>query len=97
MAFVVRKSSTPAKSISSPTQISNMRDALDTKFGVLNSVQDGKIVAYDSSTNKFVLETSDSILTEAVSDNDLPDDFVRTLETEINLDTLLTEVDGGVF
>ena len=41
-----------------------MRDALDTKFGVLNSAQDGKIVAYDSSTNKFVLETGDAILTE---------------------------------
>ena len=42
-----------------------MRDALDTKFGVLNSAQDGKIVAYDSSTNKFVLETGDAILTES--------------------------------
>lgn len=97
MAFIVRKSSTSVKSVSTPTPVSRLQDALDTNFGTLDSDQDGKYVTYDDTTSKFILSTADELLLESVSDNDIPDDFIRTLENEINLSNILSDVDGGTF
>ena len=97
MAFVVRKTSISTRSVSSPTHISRIQDAIDTNFGTLNSNQDGKFVSYDNSLGKFTLSTSDELLSESVSDNDIPDEFITTLENEIDLSNILSLVDGGTF
>ena len=70
----------------------------DVNFGELDETKDGLIVSYDSNTNKFVLITADEVLTDAASDNDLPDSFIDAVEEEINLgDISLQSLDGGAF
>jgi hypothetical protein len=70
----------------------------DSTFGNLaERTQDG-ILAYDSATDKFVLVSEDSLLSAAASDGDLPDDFIREIEDEVNLgDITIQSLDGGTF
>lgn len=97
MAIVLRKSATSSRTVTTQTPISRLQDALDTNFGTLDASQDGKYVAYDTSSGKFVLSTADELLLESVSDNDVPDPFVRALENDINLGDLIGNIDGGTF
>lgn len=70
----------------------------DTDFGGLDENVDGYFVTYNSTTKKFELVDADQILERTVEDDDLPDEFVRQLETELNLGTIAAEdIDGGSF
>jgi hypothetical protein len=83
------------QSVREPSVINEMGD---TDFGDLGPAKDGQIVSYDSTTNKFVLITADELLGVSVEDNDIPDEFVTTLESELNLGQIqLENLDGGVF
>lgn len=81
--------------IKSVRNISVIREMNDTSFGTLDESKDGLLVSYDDTTNKFVLVSSDDILSTSVDDVDLPDDFVDRLEEELVLP--VTELDGGGF
>jgi hypothetical protein len=60
--------------------------------------EDGFVMVYDSASDKFILVDPDVVLSASVDDNDLPDDFIEQLETEIDLGNVqLDEVDGGGF
>lgn len=70
----------------------------DTDFGTLDETKDGLLVSYDAATNKFILKTPDELLSTSADDNVLPDDFVTTLEGELNLGQIqLDNLDGGSF
>lgn len=95
----VAKKKEPAKplvqSVRQPSIISEMGD---TSFGELDATKDGLIVSYDSTSNKFILTTADQLLSVSAEDTDLPDDFVRTLEGELNLGQIqIDNLDGGQF
>jgi hypothetical protein len=97
MAFVVRKQSTSTKKISSPVQVTQIRDAVDADFGTLNSVQDGRFVAYNDSTGKFNLKTADDLLLESIQDDSLPDGFITNIENQLTFDGIIPDIDGGTF
>ena len=60
--------------------------------------QDGFVMVYDSSSDKFILVDPDVVLSKSVEDNDLPDDFIDQLEEELNIgDLQIDEIDGGGF
>tara|TARA_A100001515_G_scaffold144655_1_gene149410 strand:+ start:1372 stop:1665 length:294 start_codon:yes stop_codon:yes gene_type:complete len=97
MAFVVRKQSTTTKKISSPVPVTRMRDALDADFGTLDSVQDGRFVAFNSTTGKFNLNTADDLFAKAIEDGSLPSGFITNLENQMSYDALIPDIDGGTF
>lgn len=83
------------QSVKQPSQIGEMGD---TDFGELDASKDGLIVSYNGATNKFVLKTTDELLSTSAEDNDIPDSFVRTLEGELNLGQIqIDNLDGGSF
>ena len=94
---IAKKKETKPKvqSVREPSIISDMGD---TSFGTLDASKDGLIVAYDAETDKFILKTPDQLLSKSADDSILPDDFVSTLEGELNLGQIQVEsLDGGVF
>jgi hypothetical protein len=94
---IAKKKETKSKveSVREPSIISDMGD---TSFGTLDASKDGLIVAYDAETDKFILKTPDQLLSKSADDSILPDDFVSTLEGELNLGQIQVEsLDGGVF
>ena len=104
---VVRKASSRAtikkkqevkKEVQSLRQANLLAELGDTNFGTLNASKDGLIVSYDSDTDEFVLISADQLLSVSAEDNDLPDDFIDVLETELDLGAVqLDSVDGGSF
>lgn len=72
-----------------------LRDLADVSFGSLDSTKDGFVVAYNETTDKLELMSPDDLLVEAVSDNDLPDDFVAQVVEEAS--ALTGSIDGGNF
>jgi len=96
---IIKKTVESAKNqaVKSTRQPSRLSEMGDTDFGTLGAAQDNKIVSYDSSTNKFILITADQILSNSIDNNDVPDDFVRELETELDLGQILDNLDGGAF
>jgi len=94
---IAKKKETKPKvqSVREPSIISDMGD---TSFGTLDASKDGLIVAYDAETDKFILKTPDQLLSKSADDSILPDDFVSTLEGELNLGQIqLENLDGGSF
>jgi hypothetical protein len=78
--------------------ISRIRDLDNANFGILNASKNGQVISYNHSTNSFVLMSADVCLEQTVADNDLPDDFMNTMENEISLDNVkFNGVDGGSF
>ena len=74
------------------TQFRNLRDV---SFGVLNSSKNNQVLKYDHSQQKFVLVTTDSILTGITT---VPDTFITELEDELIADNIkFTGLDGGSF
>ena len=67
----------------------------DTSFGTLDASKDGLLVSFDNTTNKFILVSSDDILSTSVDDIDLPDNFVDRLEEELEIE--VEELNGGEF
>ena len=74
-----------------------LRDLSNTNFGTLNRFKDKHLVRYEG--NAFTLSSKDNVLSSIqVLDNDLPDDFVTQIESEIDIDNLsFRGVDGGSF
>ena len=89
------KKSTTKPNIQSVRQPSLIREMNDTSFGTLDSTKDGLLVSFDNTTNKFVLVSSDDILSTSVDDLDLPDNFVDRLEEELEIP--VEELNGGEF
>ena len=81
--------------IKSVRNISVIREMNDASFGTLDASKDGLLVSFDNTTNKFVLVSSDDIMSTSVDDIDLPDDFVDRLEEELEIP--VEELDGGGF
>ena len=81
--------------IKSVRNISVIREMNDASFGTLDASKDGLLVSFDNTTNKFVLVSSDDILSTSVDDIYLPDDFVDRLEEELEIP--VEELDGGGF
>jgi len=73
----------------------NLRELGDVSFGILDESKDGFIVTYNETTDKIELMSPDDLLIEAVSDNDLPDDFVAQVVEEAS--SLTGSIDGGNF
>jgi tRNA(Phe) wybutosine-synthesizing methylase Tyw3 len=95
---IARKNGVRNSSIQSAREPSVISEMGDTSFGELDASKDGLIVSYDAGTNKFVLKSSDELLSTSVEDNNIPDEFVRVLEGELNLGQIQVEsLDGGVF
>lgn len=84
--------------VTSTRQPSQLEELGDTNFGELDESKDGMIVAYDAPTDKFILITADNVLEESVEDDDLPDEFIDQVESEVDLGTIaLDNLDGGTW
>ena len=102
---VVKKASSRAtvvsKKVSGKKSVTSIRPA--TNFEDLNDVdasspQDGQVLIYDSTIDRFKLVDPDTILSQSVDDSDLPDDFITQLESEISLGNVTVDtLDGGGF
>jgi hypothetical protein len=94
----ITKKRTVRASVASTRQKTLVQELVDTDFGELDASKDGLIVAYDAETDKFILKTPDQLLSKSADDSILPDDFVSTLEGELNLGQIqLENLDGGSF
>lgn len=92
---VVLKRIASTKQVASQRPISTVEDLNDID---ISSPQDGHVLVYDSSANKFVLVDPDSLLSQSVADGDLPDQFITQLESELDLGQIqVDELDGGSF
>ena len=92
---VILKKSTTKKSVKSLRPVTTFEALNDVE---IPSPQDGHVLVYDSSSDKFVLLDPDSLLSQSVEDNDLPDEFIAQLESELDLGQIqVDELDGGSF
>lgn len=95
---IAKKKESKNISVSLTRQPSQIEEMADVDFGTLDASKDGLIVSYDSNSNRFVLKTADQLLQTSSEDGDLPDEFVRSLEGELNLGQIQLEtLDGGSF
>lgn len=86
------------KSVQFTRTATRFEQLTDATFGDLAERTTNGILAYDSTADKFVLIDDDSVLSNAASDGDLPDDFIAEVEDEINLGNITIEsLDGGSF
>jgi hypothetical protein len=97
MSNIVRKKQSSKRKTTLSRVATDLQFMGDVNFGILDETKDGLIVAYDSQSDKFVLLSADSILSEASSDSNLPDDFITVVENEVDLGALSNDIDGGVF
>ena len=72
---------------------------LNMNFGDLDQTKNKFLIRYDATTEEYKLLGMDAILSSSqVLDDDLPDDFVEQVESEIDAANLDFEgVDGGAF
>lgn len=95
---VALKRSTTKKNVISQRPVSTLEELGDVNIGTPGSGQDGYLLAYDSATDTFNLISPDTYLSSTVDDNDLPDDFITQLESELDLGSIQVDsVDGGGF
>ena len=57
-------------------------------------VQDGYVLMYDAATQKYVMVNPDDILSAAVTDGNLSNDFINKLD--VDLDNKI-DIDAGTF
>ena len=94
----IKKTSIAAPRVRSVRQPSTLQEMGDTNFGSLDASKDGLFVTFNNETNNFELLSADDLLLRAVEDNDVADQFIDVLESEIDLgSTSLTDIDGGPF
>jgi hypothetical protein len=95
---IIRKKPSSAKRVQSVRQVTNFEELNDVNIESVGNAQDGHVLVYDASTDKFVLVDPDVVLSTSVQDSDLPDDFISQLEGELDLGEIQIEVlDGGGF
>ena len=102
---VVKKASSRAtvvsKKVSGKKSVPSIRPA--TNFEDLNDVdasspQDGQVLIYDSTIDRFKLVEVDDILAEAAEDGDISDTFVTQVEEQISVENIqVVDVDAGTF
>lgn len=110
MAIIRKASSSPKRispkseeknSVRSVRQPSTIAEMGDTNFGTtsLSGIQDGFLLSYNSTTDKFDLISADDALTISAEDQDISDPFVTQLEKELNLGSITNvgDIDGGSF
>lgn len=86
------------QSVRSVRQPSTLQEMGDTDFGALDASKDGLFVTFNNDTNLFELISADDLLVRAVEDNDVADQFIEVLESEIDLgEVTTTDIDGGTF
>ena len=75
------------------------RDISNQNFGVLGDSKNNNLVRYNAPIERYTLESEDNILASAqVLDGDLPDDFVTTIENQMDAANLdFSGLDGGSF
>ena len=95
---IIRKKSSNARRVQSVRQVSNFEELNDVSIEGVGDSQDGHVLVYDASTDKFVLVNPDVVLSTSIQDSDLPDDFISQLEGELDLGEIQIDVlDGGGF
>jgi hypothetical protein len=92
MAIQVKLSKTPK--IKVRTQIV-VPDNISILNGVdVSNVQDGYVLMYNNTLQKYIFVDPDEVLSKAVEDNFLPSDFLGKLDTDLD-DRI--DVDAGEF
>ena len=95
---IIRKKATTTRKVASTRQASRVEELTDTNFGTLDETKDGLVVAYDSTTDKFILVSADTVLTTTTDDGNISDTFITQLESQLDLGAVsLGDVDGGSF
>ena len=95
---VINKRPPDAPKVRSARQPSTLQEMGDTNFGTLDSSKDGLFVTFNNDTSLFELISADDLLVRAVEDNDIADQFIEVLESEIDLgEVTTTDIDGGAF
>jgi len=95
---VINKRPPDAPKVRSARQPSTLQEMGDTNFGTLDSSKDGLFVTFNNETSLFELLSADDLLVRAVEDNDIADQFIEVVESEINLgEVTLANLDGGTF
>jgi len=95
-SVVAKKKPVAISAINATAEARLLAEMGDTEFGTLDATKNNQFVAYNSSTDRFNLQTSSDLLV-AASSADLPNIFVTQLEQQLNLATLVTDLDGGTF
>ena len=95
---IIRKKASSAKRVQAVRQVTNFEELNDVNIENVGNSQDGHVLVYDASTDKFVLVNPDVVLSTSAQDSDLPDDFISQLEGELDLGQIQVDVlDGGAF
>jgi hypothetical protein len=95
---IVKKKTISEKKVTLTRVATDLQLMGDVNFGELGADKDGLLVSYDAATDKFILVNGDKILLDSISDNDVPDIFVRELEEELRLGQIAVDnLDGGSF
>jgi len=95
---IIRKKATVTRRVASTRQATRVEELTDTNFGTLDETKDGLVVAYDSTTDKFILVSADTVLTTTTDDGNISDTFITQLESQLDLGAVsLGDVDGGSF
>lgn len=85
-------------SVRSTRQPSTIEEMGDTSISSLGPAQDGFLLSYDASTDKFVLVDADTVVTRSIEDENLPQDFIDVVESQLDLgEVAIGDVDGGAF
>jgi len=82
------------KSIKVQTRIVAPENLIDINNIDISNVQDGYVLMYDDAMGKYTFVNPDALLSKAVADNTLPNDFINKLD--VDLDNRI-DVDGGQF
>ena len=77
-----------AEASSVPGNLTDLNDFNPT------GVQDGYVLMYDAGTQKYVMVNPDDILSAAVTDGNLPNDFINKLDVDLDNTGFL---DAGTF
>jgi hypothetical protein len=89
MAVNVRLSSKKRLNVKTRIAVPESLSRIDNV--VIENIKDGYVLMYDDTMNRYVFVDPDVILSKAVEDNTLPQDFVNKLDTDlddrINLDS----------
>lgn len=94
----VVKKSTTGSSVRSTRQPSTIEEMGDTSISSLGPAQDGFLLSYNASIDKFELVDADTVVTRSIEDENLPQDFIDVVESQLDLgEVAVGDIDGGAF
>ena len=93
--YLVRRSGTQKFTVTQEKTVvaENLSELADVSVSDLAG-SDNYVLTYDATLQKFVLVPADNVLASAVEDDQLPDDFINQLDTDLD-DKI--DLDGGTF